>query len=108
MYVPQIRDAKCDECGKCFFEKADLQKHMRVHTKDRPFKCDLCPMSFAQQNILKCHRRRHTGEKPYVCDICDRAFTQVNTDLLVVSYYCKRGNFCLGVIFAFFTLLSSL
>lgn len=78
----QIRNEECTECGKRFFEKADLQKHSRVHSKERPFKCDLCPMSFTQQNILKCHRRRHTGEKPYVCDICDRAFTQVRATRL--------------------------
>lgn len=32
----------CKPCKRAFVTSADLVKHKRIHTKDRPFKCDIC------------------------------------------------------------------
>ena len=64
----------CNICGKAFYTNAELAKHTRVHTGERPYKCNLCGKRFADNCNLSRHGRVHTGEKPYMCDICGKAF----------------------------------
>ncbi|XP_037529077.1 zinc finger protein 271 [Rhipicephalus sanguineus] len=66
---------KCNYCGKVFQEKYDLDKHLHVHTGERPFVCHLCPMTFTHKQSVARHVRTHTGEKPYQCRFCPKAFT---------------------------------
>ncbi|XP_047468538.1 zinc finger protein 480-like [Penaeus chinensis] len=66
----------CEVCGKKFSHKSNINIHMRVHTKEKPYSCDICKKAFSQISDLTRHMRVHTKEKPYSCDICDKAFTQ--------------------------------
>ena len=53
------------QCGFCKAEygRADhLVRHVRGHTKQRPFTCPLCGKSFARQDLLKRHVSTHSGE----------------------------------------------
>ena len=65
----------CIECGETYATKVGLDKHMMVHTGEKPFSCEQCGKAFSQKVVLQQHMRTHTGEKPYSCQNCEKAFS---------------------------------
>ncbi len=49
----------CELCGKENRSKADIKKHMRTHTGERPYKCHVCGRVFTQINNLNRHMKIH-------------------------------------------------
>ena len=70
---------KCKVCEKSFSEKSSLNRHMVVHTGERPHQCKICKKSFSTKGNLNAHMVVHTGEKPYLCDIFGKSYTDSNT-----------------------------
>lgn len=69
--------------GKSWRTLFQLQRHVKVfHHNIREFKCEWCGKEFGEKNKLVCHVRIHTGEQPFRCNFagCSRAFTH-QTDL---------------------------
>ncbi|KAF2897635.1 hypothetical protein ILUMI_08547 [Ignelater luminosus] len=67
---------KCDKCDFNTKQESSLEKHMLIHSNERPFVCEVCNCGFKQRYGLKRHMRIHTGETPYKCKECDSSFKQ--------------------------------
>jgi len=65
----------CTECGKKFTTKQTLERHMMIHTGERPFKCGQCGRGFTNVFSMKQHSITHIEDKPFACH-CGAKFTQ--------------------------------
>ena len=63
----------CNQCGKTFKQKADLQKHVKKHNV-KPVHCSYCGEAFRQTETLAKHQAIHSGETPQTCIVCGKKF----------------------------------
>ena len=65
-------------CKKTFVQRGSLQRHLKIHSGERPYACKEpgCDKAFVYRHHLKEHMRTHTGEKPFVCPECFQRFAQ--------------------------------
>ena len=55
----------CHMCGKGFESQYNLQRHIRIHTGERPFSCPHCPYAASEKSHLKGHiGRKHAKSLP--------------------------------------------
>ncbi|KIV92492.1 hypothetical protein, variant 1 [Exophiala mesophila] len=52
----------CHRCGRAFKRSEHLNRHLRTHTKEKPFRCQ-CGAPFARQDLLKRHIRLSHPER---------------------------------------------
>ncbi|KAJ5135977.1 hypothetical protein N7448_004531 [Penicillium atrosanguineum] len=55
----------CPVCAQDFKKAEHLARHLRSHTKEKPFNCPVCNKAFARQDTLLRHSRSHATD-----DIC--------------------------------------
>ncbi|GFR78995.1 Ras-related protein RIC1 [Elysia marginata] len=49
----------CTICGKTLSSQSSLDRHMLVHSGERPFRCKICDMSFTTNGNMHRHARIH-------------------------------------------------
>ncbi|XP_006636413.1 zinc finger protein 148 isoform X1 [Lepisosteus oculatus] len=69
---------QCSQCDMRFIQKYLLQRHEKIHTGEKPFRCDECGMRFIQKYHMERHKRTHSGEKPYQCEYCNQYFSRTD------------------------------
>ncbi|XP_006881708.1 PREDICTED: zinc finger protein 64 homolog, isoforms 1 and 2-like [Elephantulus edwardii] len=81
---------KCEVCGKCFSRKDKLKTHMRCHTGVKPYKCKTCEYAAADSSSLNKHLRIHSDERPFKCQICP--YASRNSSQLTVHLRSHTGD----------------
>uniref|UniRef100_A0A3B5LCG8 C2H2-type domain-containing protein n=1 Tax=Xiphophorus couchianus TaxID=32473 RepID=A0A3B5LCG8_9TELE len=88
--LKKTRDNSCPICvGRRFKGPNKLARHMRTHTKEKPFSCPVCNKTFSQSYHMTRHRY-HTGDKPYACTCCSKRF--ISKDKLNVHMRTHTGE----------------
>ena len=69
----------CEQCGKSYVRRSDLNLHRRKHNGTEDTKVFVCPFEscrkkFYRQTKYNDHFNTHTGNQPYSCDKCSRKF----------------------------------
>ena len=80
---------KYNVCDKRCSQKGELIVYMRKHATVKPLKCTICNGGFTTKGVLERHHVTHTGVKPYKCSLCDKRFTfQPNLKLFpIISFF---------------------
>ena len=60
----------CKECDKGYVDIGALERHMKVHLKEKSFSCPNCNIIFKDEQSLKDHSKIHVNTQ-FSCDICD-------------------------------------
>ena len=58
-------------CDKAFSQAGHLNRHVEVHTGEKPFKCSLCDKNFSQSCHLQAHKRHVHSKVKSFSDIND-------------------------------------
>ena len=79
---------KCNFCSYKSYKKADVEKHKRIHTNDRPFKCRFCSYSATQKVSVVSHERQHSGERAFKCKFCTYSAEQRSNLVIHEKKHC--------------------
>lgn len=71
-----LRPHTCPICHKTFSIKANLERHLFVHSNHKTFECPVCSKRFSQPQTLKMHLVSHNDVKPFQCNICGKVINK--------------------------------
>ncbi|CAI9729060.1 myosin-G heavy chain-like [Octopus vulgaris] len=75
--VKEPNNLMCRYCAMQFDTEDELNAHVLSHSRGAaPLKCTLCGQTYRTSSKLQRHIRVHSGEKPYICHICGRRFSR--------------------------------
>lgn len=58
------RQRICTWCPRSFTKDEHLARHIRTHTRERPFSCEICSKTFSRHDSLLRHTRSHRDISP--------------------------------------------
>lgn len=75
--VQVVTKFTCKYCAMQFASLRDMQLHVLSHTHGKTLhSCTVCGRSYTTPSKLQRHVRVHSGERPYMCNLCGRRFTR--------------------------------
>ena len=82
----------CNLCGKKFFSKCNLSRHMRtLHLQPNKKECESCNKLFTDAQTLKIHIATiHDKKEISICEVCDNTFT--SKKILKIHVNTIHGN----------------
>ncbi|XP_053691670.1 zinc finger protein 91-like isoform X2 [Sabethes cyaneus] len=84
---------QCTLCENKVFSKMSLfERHLLIHTKQKPFTCNDCGKSFNQKSSLKTHSLIHSDIRDFMCSLCGLKFSQkVNLRVHTLRVHPKKN-----------------
>ncbi|PVI04242.1 hypothetical protein DM02DRAFT_669238, partial [Periconia macrospinosa] len=81
----------CSICNQSFGRQEHLIRHVRIHTREKPYQCSLCGKRFSRLDVLNRHAASHeeSGDRSNVA-ASSRACRQCALDRV----RCSRGQTC--------------
>lgn len=77
----------CSECGKSYFRRPALLRHLRKHQTSKPYACQFCSFKCRERDNLQRHAARHfSTERNFICELCGAAFHAKKTLEIHHSY----------------------
>ena len=58
IYVKKTSSLKCSECDYNGSTMSNLKRHMKTHTREKPFKCEACDYTASRADHMKKHMKR--------------------------------------------------
>ena len=72
---------------------ARKKKHMRIHTKQKPYQCENYKKMFWRYNKHEKHKRIHIKEKPYQCQLSWKLQVKINLRAIIHCDWWKVDKF---------------
>ncbi|KAL3466087.1 hypothetical protein BJX64DRAFT_296459 [Aspergillus heterothallicus] len=69
------QNRSCSACNKTFSKAEHLTRHLRSHTKERPYQCSVCGKVYSRSDVLRRHERSHQTSSPVSPEQPDRNTT---------------------------------
>ena len=76
----------CNLCNYTTWLIGNMKRHMKTHTKERPFACPYCSYKASLKQHLERHFIVHLRDLPFACDSCPfRAREKTSLDQHIIS-----------------------
>ncbi|OXA47342.1 Zinc finger protein 91 [Folsomia candida] len=87
----------CTLCGKEFKTRAELEKHISIHTKEKSYVCSTCERRFPSLSNLRSHEVTHlekSARRIFKCCLCPQmSLTRANLQKHVQVVHENQGNY---------------
>lgn len=83
----------CQECGKIFHEESSLRLHITLHNEEMKYECTECQRRFHKKYHLHVHMITHT-ERKYACQACGKQFLHKATLKKHTDVHSKMNRSC--------------